>query len=63
MSVGKRIAHAGPIRRFRGRHEAVRARGARSVWDSFENFDSVVVDAANFAEGSFGDDELRVLCI
>ena len=48
-SVGKSIAHAGPIRRFGGRHEAVRARRTRSVRDAFENFDAVVVDAANFA--------------
>src|SRR5579862_1866149 len=63
VSVGKRIAHAGPVGWFRRRHEAVRARGARSIRYAFEDFDSVIVDAANFAEGSFGDDKLFILSI
>src|SRR5258708_34978012 len=61
MSVFESIANVAPVSRFRRRHEAVRAGGARAVRNSFEDFDSVVVDTANFAKGSFGDDKLHIL--
>src|SRR6266576_4685669 len=61
MSVSENIANVAPVSRFHRRHEAIRASGARSVRNSFEDFDPVVVDTANFAKGSFGDDKLHIL--
>jgi hypothetical protein len=63
VSVCQSISHAGPIHRLGGRHEAIRTCGIGAVRNAFECFDSVVVNAASFAEGSFGYDVIRFLRI
>ncbi len=63
VPIGQRIAHAGPVRRFRRRHKPIRTRCIRAVRNSLENFDPVIVNAANFAESSFGDNVIRFLRI
>jgi hypothetical protein len=61
MPVCKSIPYSAPVSGFRRRHKAIRARSACSVRDTFENFDSVIVDAAYFAKRSFGDDKFCIL--
>jgi hypothetical protein len=63
MAVCESIAYAAPVGWFRRRQETIRAGGACSVRDSFEDLDPAVVEAANFSKGSFSDDVLGVLRI
>jgi hypothetical protein len=61
MPISECIAHAGPIRGFRGRHKSIGAGCIRAVGDAFKSLDSIIVKAANFAESSFGNDVIRFL--
>ena len=55
-SIRERVAHARPFRGIDGRHEAVRAPGARAVRNAFERFDAFDLRAAHAAERGLGFD-------